>query len=465
MTHRVISRSQNISLYPTLSLGMNGEFVCAWYEYSSPDMPARSDVWCSLSKNGVNWTEPVNVSGQDSYNNGPSVLSCRKDYYLLAWHSWRKPGKAPFTPDGDICNIFIAQSTDCRSWSEPMMVLQRLSNTEYPAMVRGPDGLLRLFFAHRDSKKLYVSKIKDGVQSGEPEELAGLTSEVRYPDVAVGPDKSLYLAFVMEQEKESLWLTASEDWATWSPPQPISPSDNVRLTRPKISVDEKGKVWVTCHSDAWGSYTVRYGLRLSTPRLELEVSSNKTPGNSCWTLNAVEVVYKRTGAVKLFTFGPDMFSFASPVVKVTEQHCLYTPEKMYGFDRPLHSMLREIGNNITRTLFYGEEPRKFLIDLAEGEYEIKITYCSWIASTPGTLFHLNGDILYVEQPHVTPDSVFMSCLEKGKCIFTKRVNPDIDFDNNRPSKIVHADNNKKHVAWSRYGPKSIDIVLRSFHGL
>lgn len=461
MTQGVVSRSKNISLYPTLALGKHGELVCAWYEYGSPDMPARSDVWCSLSKNGMHWSEPINVSGEDSYNNGPNILWSSMGYYLLAWHSWRKPGKEPFSPDGDICNIYMSKSSDGQSWSEPSMVFRRLLNTEYPTLVPGADGFIRLFFIHRESKKLNVSKTIDGVQWGEPEELPSFITHAKYPDVAVGPDKTFYIVFVTEEEK-SLQLAASKDGRLWSEPQHISFPYKVRLTRPKISVDPKGKIWVACHSDAWGSYTAHYGLRLSVPRLELTVRSNKTPGNSCWALNAIEIICEQTGVSKFFTFGPGVTYNVHPMIKVTEKNCLYTPEKGYGFDGSVHSILRELGDEITRTLFYSDEPRKFIVDLLSGEYEIKIIYSSWIASTPGTFFQFNTDVLYIEQSEIASDSVFVFCLDKGKCIFSDKVNIDTDFDNNRPSKVVHAINGKKYLAWTKYGPKSIDVVMNLF---
>ncbi len=465
MTPIIISRSPNISLYPTLTLGKNGELVCAWYEYTSPHEPARSDIWCSVSKNGTDWIAPVNVSGEVSYNNGPGVLWSTSGDYLLAWHSWRDPGKEPFTPDGDICNIFLARSSDGYAWTAPRIAFKQLFNTEYATLVQGEDDLLRVFFIHRDSQRLYVSKSKDGVQWEKPVKLPGFIAQGKYPDVAVGPDKALYLVFVGQQDRESLWLTTSQNGQNWSEPQPIAPLADLWLTRPKISIDLNGRIWVACHSETWGSHTAKYAVRLRGPQLELTVRSNQTPGNFCWALNAIEITCMQTGAGRFFTFGPDGTSNGHPMINVTDKNYRYTPEKGYGFDGSVKSILRELGDEITRTLFYSDEPRKFVVDLPQGEYEIKIIYSSWIASTPGTSFQFNADRLYVEHPEIVSDSVFVFGMDKGKCIFSDKVNMDKDCDNNRPSKVVHTMNGKKYLAWTKYGPQSIDVVMTSFSGL
>ena len=82
---------------------------------------------------------PANLSGGLSYNNGPSLIQTPDGGFLVAWHSWRPPGREPFLPDGNIRNIWLATSGEGTSWSEPRMAFPEISRTEYASLARCGD--------------------------------------------------------------------------------------------------------------------------------------------------------------------------------------------------------------------------------------------------------------------------------------------------------------------------------------
>ena len=460
----IISPSQNISLYPALVGKSNEDIVCAWYEYTSPDYPTRSDIWCSITKNGIAWSDPFNVSGKVSYNNGPSLICRHVGSYMIAWHSWRKPGKEPFSIDGDVSNIWLAESEDGRTWTSPVMPITCISSTKYAMLAQGTaDSVVWLFFEDRTNGKLCFIKSKNLKRWSEPLMLPDIITHGKQYDVAVDWNGTIYLVFASETDKIGLWLIKSKDGMHWSDPKLIFSYHGLKLARPRISIDEMNRIWVSCHSEAWGSYAKCYRLRVLSGKLNLTFSSEKTPGNACWAVNAVHITCMRTGQTKFFTFGPDIFSFDSPAIKVTEEDCVYRKEKGYGFNGQVKCILRELGDSITRTLFYDEEPKTFSVDLPDGEYEIRIIYSSWIASTPGTLVNTNAEVLSFTESDIRSDAVFVCCLVNGICVYERKISPDSGYDHNRPSRIISSPwDDRKFIAWTSYGPKSVNIVLNSF---
>jgi hypothetical protein len=406
-TERIISASENISLYPSIVEGKKGgQILCAWYEYSSPVRPARSDIFCAVSEDICNFSEPVNISGCISYNNGPSVFFIGNGHYLVAWHSWREPGREPFTPDGDISNIWLSLSEDGFNWSEPWLAISNLSNTEYGALA-GSDGLIMLFFTDRNRKRLCTSISNNGLNFSEPQDMPDFFGNAMLPDAAVGPDGTIYLVYIVKGEKDPIFFTKSLDGKNWQEPKVVSTGLGSSLSRPKISVDEQNRLWVACHTDNWGSFKRSYYKRVKNSSLEIHIRNDKTPGNACWTLNAATISSTDGRYKKKFSFGSDVFDLKKDITVVTEKDALYTKDRGYGTDKKVGSMLRELGDEITRTMFYGDEETVFKMDLEPGDYELELIYSSWIAARPGTTFSLNTEIMNAQAPNFKPDSIYI----------------------------------------------------------
>ena len=50
----------------------------------------------------------------------------------------------------------------------------------------------------------------------------------------------------------AIWLAESRDGKTWSEPRKVCELPGEKLSRPKITADSSGEMWITCQTDHWG---------------------------------------------------------------------------------------------------------------------------------------------------------------------------------------------------------------------
>lgn len=455
-----ISMSGNIALYPSLAINNVGRLGIAWYEYGSPYETDRSDIWLSLQDTGGMWAEPVNVSGGISYNNGPCLIwEPQGEGWCCAWHSWRSPGKEPFIVDGDVTNIWLCAVSVNGAVQQSFQAIPGISNTEYASLAPARGEGAQLLYYDR------VRRVQCLAQAGKQTHFsAGIAlpaslSTGQFGDLAFGLDGTMWITYV--GEGGGIYLASRTSAGCWSQPYRIDESHNSTLTRPKLSLCSKGAVWVACHSNTWGKRVTRYRVRTAGSQLVMRLESDYSPGNHCWTCNAISV--RGAGGERSFSFGPDVFARSSDVTAVMVEHCLYDQERGYGFDRLPRSQLRKLGDELTRGLFYDDKPATFRVDLPSGEYEVEVAHSSWVAPTSGTSVFFEGEVLDSQLPPQEHDAVFVLRVEPDSSVQCMIVSTGGDYDENRPSKVVHdVRTNLKHLAWTCYGPQKVEIVYASF---
>ena len=457
---KLISTSGNIALYPSLVLKKNGGLACSWYEYASPDKPAPSDIWFAQSDAHNSWTKPINVSRSVSYNNGPSLHWCSLGFYLIAWHSWRKPGREPFSADGDICNIWVSKSEDGLQWTEPSMAFPRLSNNEYATLTETVDQSLWMVFFQRSTRSLFISSSKDGLIWKEPAGLPEPISLGKFPDLAIDIKGTFYLAYIGNNGiRDVVRMALSNDGRQWCDDHEVFGLDNVDLSKPRVSVAPSGSIWIACQNNEWGSYVAEYIVRTTSKQITINVHADKTPGNALWVLNAVDIRDPAGAFHKLYTFGPRREDMEEDAVQITDDDCEYNSRKGFGFVGKVNGVIRELGDRITRSYFCSDEPGRLIIDLQEGVYTVKIYYSSHIAALPGTVFDIEGDILNFQEPSLRNEKCYICRVDLAD---TKHMElcPGNEFDNNRPSKILHIpEETSKYIAWTRFTPGSTGIAV------
>lgn len=459
---KFIHESRHIALYPSLvAMGPRG-LACAWYEYGSGERPARSDVWCAAAPDGRSWSRPVNVSRGLSYNNGPSLLWTRDRRFLLAWHSWRPPGRGPFFASSNIANIWCSRSEDGEIWDEPRQAFPGLSDTEYAALSEKPDGTVWMVLLHGPSGRFLLACSKDGRDWQEPGVLPdAVTAGGKFPDLAIDDSGTMYIVYAKRRGLvESIRMISSDDGARWGGEREIMARPGVCLARPKISTDGSGRIWLSAHSNHWGSFRARYEIRLRRGKLKLTFASDKSPGNAYWAVNAVEVVSLDHGWRKSFSFGPVEVEPPAGVQRVDARDCLYDPRRGYGFDRVPEQMVRELGDAITRTVFCSMEPRSFVMDVPSGTYEVTVTVSSWVASRPGLLVTFeNADVIGSALPPMENDRCYVARLEDGASVDEIELFSGEAVDNNRPSRVVCRGEEDRVLAWTRFGSDRVGIAV------
>ena len=455
-----ISKSGNIALYPTLAMNNQGGLGIAWYEYGSPYDTERSDVWHSLQGVSGSWSDPKNVSGGISYNNGPSLVwNHKRGNWICAWHSWRPPGREPFIVNGDVTNIWRTEISRGGLVLPPEMAFSSVSNTEYASLAEGTDEGLQLLYQDR-ALRLQCLTCSHGRKDFPPGLcLPNGLGAGQHGDIAINSDGVTWITYVGTDG--GIFLAAKDRDDRWGEPRCVSEGIEAVLTRPKLSFCPEGTAWVSCHSNTWGSRISRYRVRSASSYLTIQFESDGSPGNHCWTCNAIFV---RGGALELsFSFGPDVFGLPPRFAAVTREESLYSPGRGYGFESQPRSQLRKLGDDLTRGVFYDNLPGQFRIDIPAGEYEVEIVYSSWVAPAAGTRVKFDAEVLTSTLPKETRDSVFLLQISPDGHVNVMQVSNGEGCDENRPSKVIHdARTGLKHLAWTSYGPQNVGIHYASF---
>jgi len=455
-----ISRSGNIALYPALAASSVGRLGVAWYEYGSPCETERSDIWHSVQDASGSWSDPVNVSGGVSFNNGPSLIwDGRRRTWTCAWHSWRPPGREPFIVNGDVTNIWYADISIDGIVHSPKLAFENVPNTEYASLAVGIDDSLNLLYQDRTLQLQCLAQSRNGTKFILGPHLPDGLAAGQHGDMAIDSKGTTWVTYV--GLAGGIYLTAQGRDDRWSEPRCISEGIDAALTRPKLSFCPQGKAWVSCHSTTWGSRTSRYRVRTAESHLILHFGSDGSPGNYCWTCNALSV--RGDNCERHFSFGPDVFSLPSRFEAVPIEECVYESDRGYGFERPPRCQLRKLGNELTRGMFYDNRPGRFRIDIPAGEYEIEIVYSSWVAPTAGTTITFDVEVLDVQIPDETRDEIFLLKVDPNERVKVMNVSNGKGCDENRPSKLVHdARTDLKQLTWTSYGPQKVEILHASF---
>lgn len=459
MMMQKISKSKNIALYPSLSPYGDDGLACAWYEYSSPKRAAESDIWFSKSENSSTWTEPVCISGNVSYNNGPSLVNLTGGGFLVAWHSWREPGKAPFTADGGIANIWMSYSKDGELWNPPFQPFPDIVGSKYPSLVQDQTGSVRIVFTETATEILKISSSEDGLKWQKPFPISGNIGKCGNPDIALDCNNVFHMVFMRDENsfKKVKYFTSSnlEDWVDR---QVVFSNSELfsRLARPKISIAKKHQPHITLHSNGWGSFTNQYDIKISKPTLSLRFEADHMTGRDFWVLNSVLIKSYQSSQEMFINFGVksnmhDMISVQGDLFDNME----------YKFNGDVECMKRELGTENTRSLVCSDQAVSFeLSSLKPGNYFIEVTYSSWLASNPGFNMTLDAEILKSQIAESEADQcLWVAFDEKRPSGELKVFAAEDGFDQNRPSKIVERSDKAKYVAWTSFNEDGIDIVM------
>lgn len=461
---RSISSSGNVALYPALCRWADDSLACTWYEYSSPVEPTPSDIWFSTSPDGAVWTRPVRVSDGVSYNGGASLLWQSADIFHVAWHSWRTPGREPFSsPRGGLANIWLARSLDeGRTWSPPIMAFPGIVGSKYASYAATSDGRMWMAFEEVSSRSVKISSSSDGLDWTTPVTVVEGGSN---PDLFIDWDGRFHLvhAFQKGGRKGFRYLTGS-DGKTWESPFRLpSLAEGRPLSRPKISLLDDGRLAVMTHTDGWGDRVNRYEIDLNEDKLELHIGVEWSAGNAFWTLNSLSVFSSEGERIQKILFGPIREGVGEEDWLVSAVSPLLGTTHPVGFDRPVMEMMRELGSPETKGLVYSDQTRRFELPLKPGRYFLEIVYSSWIASVPAVRFYLNAEILESVLPGVRPDRCCLIVVGKDGEPSENPFPRDDGHDHNRPSRLVRSGNGPEYWgAWTSFAGEGVRVVCGRF---
>jgi len=410
---------KHICLYPSL-LTEGSNCYLSWYEYNSATKPSASQLYLSKKSQYGAWTSPEPLTSGEDYDNGPSLCLDGKNQLLLAWHSWRPPGRGPFIQNS-MRNVWLMSvPLDVKSTGQPFLAFENLPQTSYPAIIRSERGRYIMSMTIEESK-IGISKSVDGRQWSQPNILfEGMRSDL------IEDAKGIF-RLVFERDK-FLYVSSSNDLVKWTKPILICHQQSVR---PKISQIEN-HFYVLWHSDHWGKSQISQKLNHVGGKLKLKLKPGIHAGNHHWAISNIKINHQGM-LLRDITFDSEN------VKKYFTGH-VEVIERMFG-DRLVHS----------------SAPRILAMDLQKGEYEIVICMESWIASTREMKVAINGRD--VEMRPTEPDQIYYNHSSDFD-----HWSPPIQIttgicDSNRPSKMMSSGNECFYV----YNDFSGDRTLFRLH--
>ena len=376
--------------------------------------------------------------------------------FVVAWHSWRPPGREPFSRDGDRYNIWLSRSEDGSTWEEAELPFPGHPQSKYAALTISR-GTCFLAFSRQDTKAIWLSSSCEGRSWASPEPHS--IRAARFPSLASDTKGNLLIAFSVPEEK-GLWLSRSDDGKKWSVAFQVLEGSGYQLTKPKVSVDSAGSIWIACQTENWGSFSRRFRLKGASDIFEISLATAGGSGNAVWTLNAIILSHPDGRVLKRILFGPTVQDGLPDVIRIGAGNWEWDESRRCGFNSPVQEILRELGTEITRSMIYCDSPRKFRIAADSVEMDVEIIFSSWVAARPALTIAFNMDSWETETPPPRGDQCLLFRSKDAKH-FDLIAETCPAEDHSRPSAVCENAPGRFLAAWTSFEGQTVQIVSKT----
>ncbi|MDD5643851.1 MAG: hypothetical protein PHO00_00165 [bacterium] len=403
------------------------------------------------------WERPVCISGNESYNNGPSFMDVADGKTVVYWHSWRKPGSPPFKLSGGITNIWGAVSSgkNIKKWEIPFMPLPGEGKQLYPSVCRSAATGFIMVYSKRYGDCLGTAYSENSFDWRHGKDITGFQSMNR-PDIATDKDGVKWLVFsALEKSKKQIILLRSGKGNKWER-QNIGLDVKYDLDRPKIYIDGSGNFWITLQTDFWKPYVFSKRISVLENKIVIKFRADKTAGNHFWAVNSIEMMNVNCPKSAKYRFCGEKTPYVKGYISVYPDS-LYTDGKGYGWDRKVRSMKRIIGSDITSNLVYSGSPGKFTIDVKPGTYNMVFTLAPWMSSRIGSSLTVNGNTIFEGTEKGSSLLVGFRGKDEKRWKFSF-IDNDKDYERTRPSRVVRYKNHYL-IAWNYFAKKERGIAI------
>jgi len=239
----------------------NGNLFCVWQERET----SGQDYAVYFTKyNGVNWLDPVNLSGNGVENEEASVMVDSDGNIFVAWND-----------DGekDTTNyVFCIKSSDGgQTWSAKDTLSSKDGNiggasttSGRPFLAAGPHGKMVCAWheepdGHPD-RESFINQYDGSKWQGEMVNMdVADSANSMYPAVAVNSADEIFMVYVSYKSPFSL-VMKKKAWAdaSWpAAPDTIAKGDN-GITKPYIGIDDNDHIYVVFRRD--NAADTKYGM-------------------------------------------------------------------------------------------------------------------------------------------------------------------------------------------------------------
>jgi hypothetical protein len=239
--------SQYDDWYPTLIQDSNNTFWLSWMSWRKQNY----DVWCSFSDDGLNWSNPIQVTTNISLDWVPYFMQDSSDVYWVVFSSDRLGNK----------DIYSCSSDNGINWSTPMQLTFDSSEDDCPCLFQDDNDVYHLLWHSNKNGKSDILHTfsNDGISWSNPSILTNENNNDMFPFM-IQDQADNYLMIYTSDESDpfgDILYRTSADGITWSSAVRFTTS-NLRDYSPKILIDSSEDLWVIWVSDRSGNLDIWY---------------------------------------------------------------------------------------------------------------------------------------------------------------------------------------------------------------
>lgn len=228
-----------------------------WLVFSS-NRNGNYDLFLAQSHDGSEWSKEIAIAGSPAFDSYPSIMRDAGGRYWIAFISDRNGNYS----------IFLTSSTDGVVWAEPREVTKDAQDS-FPVMIQDKRGLYWLALTRLvqwpNKYGIFLMNSSDGLSWSEPRRLTSDPSNNNYIDFIQDSRGTYWIAFTSERSgNEDIFAMSSRDGANWS--EPVQLSFNMIRRGGEFKCDYKSlmedsggalRIYYHCVSPVEGMYLVK----------------------------------------------------------------------------------------------------------------------------------------------------------------------------------------------------------------
>ena len=180
-----VSVSDLTDYEPNLIQDQKGRF---WIVYSSlieirGPLSFNYDLKLVYSDNGINWSEPVNITKSPVIESYPYIMQDENGRFFITYSTYSNESV------NDL-DIYMKYSDDGSNWSEPIRITDSLESDIFPIMIQDNLGKFWMLFSRNTHERhkpllnkydLFLIYSGDGIRWSDAAEITNLSYNINYP--------------------------------------------------------------------------------------------------------------------------------------------------------------------------------------------------------------------------------------------------------------------------------------------
>ncbi len=226
-------RIKNFKLYAILAVIIIAVFIFVFRGEPVVEDPSLLDA-------NYSFTDPIQITSDSGKDENPSILLGVDGKFYMAWSSNR---------EGSM-DIWMKQSPDGVTWSDPWQVTNTAENDLYPSLIQGKDGIFHLAWQRNDLNasnrlNIWYGYSRDGKTWDVKQQVTKSDVDDRTPTITFDDNNRVVIAWSSSRAGQQDIYISFLDPAGWRDPIQITanPGTDTHPFLFKRQGTEYGLVW------------------------------------------------------------------------------------------------------------------------------------------------------------------------------------------------------------------------------